>query len=109
MGLQRGVLGNAIRTARIKAGYTHEELAELLDITPTHLKHIESEHRRPSIEVLLHIMELLHLSLDSLVFPQSEEKHAVIRDIYHLLMGCTEKELQIIDDLVHSLIRNRVT
>lgn len=107
MSLQRGVLGNAIRTARIRAGYTHEELAELLDITPTHLKHIESEHRRPSVEVLLNMMELLHLSLDSLVFPQSQEQIALIQETYHLLAGCTETELHIVNDLVRSLIKNR--
>lgn len=107
MSLQRGVLGNAIRTARIRAGYTHEQLAELLDITPTHLKHIESEHRRPSIEVLLNIMELLYLSLDALVFPQSQKQTELIQDTYHLLTGCTEAELHVIDDLTRSLIKNR--
>lgn len=107
MSLQRGVLGNAIRTARIRAGYTHEELAELLDITPTHLKHIESEHRRPSVEVLLNLMELLHLSLDALVFPQTEERSELIQDTCQLLTSCTESELHVIDDLTRSLIKNR--
>lgn len=109
MSLQRGVLGNAIRTARIHQGYTHEQLAELLNITPTHLKHIESEHRRPSIEVLLNVMELLHLSLDALVFPQSVEQNEHIQNTYQLLTGCTEKELRVIDDLARSLMKNRDT
>lgn len=50
--LEEGILGNSIRTARIKKGLPQEQLAELAGITPTHLKHIESEHRKPSIEVM---------------------------------------------------------
>ena len=107
MSLPRGALGNAIRTARIQQGYTHEELAELLNITPTHLKHIESEHRRPSIEVLIRTMELLHVSLDALVFPQSQEQNAHIQQINELLAGCTGRELNTIEDVARSLIKNR--
>ncbi|MDO4174721.1 MAG: helix-turn-helix transcriptional regulator [Eubacteriales bacterium] len=108
MSLERGVLGNAIRNARIRQGLTHEELAEMLNITPTHLKHIESEHRRPSIEVLLNLMKYLHLSLDALVFSHSEDQQSfLLQDTCHLLASCTESELHIINDLTHSLLKYR--
>ena len=48
---------------------TQEELAELLDVTPTHVKHIESGHRKPSIEILLDLAKILKFSLDSMVDP----------------------------------------
>lgn len=48
---------------------TQEELAELLDVTPTHVKHIESGHRKPSIEILLDLAKILNFSLDSMVDP----------------------------------------
>ena len=35
-------LGEAIRAARMRKGLTQEALAELLDITPIHLKNMES-------------------------------------------------------------------
>lgn len=104
MSLQRGVLGNAIRSARIRQGLTHEQLAERLDITPTHLKHIESEHRRPSLEVLLKIMEYLHFSLDSLVFPSTQS--ALWTETEQLLSNCTESQMRIVNDLIRSLLRN---
>ena len=50
--MKPGLLGNTIRQARLNCKMTQEELAEAVQITPTHLKHIESEHRKPSIEVL---------------------------------------------------------
>lgn len=62
-------LGEAIRAARIRRGLTQEALAELLDITPIHLKNMESSRRNPSVPLLFRMMELLDFSVDELVFP----------------------------------------
>ena len=62
-------LGEAIRAARIRRGLTQEALAELLDITPIHLKNMESSRRNPSVPLLFQMMELLDFSVDELVFP----------------------------------------
>ena len=47
--MKQGLLGNTIRQARLDCKMTQEELAEAVQITPTHMKHIESEHRKPSV------------------------------------------------------------
>ena len=47
MELDRRALGETIRTARMKKGLTQECLAEMLDITPIHLKNIEGSRRLP--------------------------------------------------------------
>lgn len=85
-------LGEAIRSARMRKGLTQEALAELLDITPIHLKNMESSRRKPSVPVLFALMKILDLSVDALVFPErsggntihtdgltSEERDAVCR------------------------------
>ena len=73
-------LSDAIRTARMKKGYTQEELSEILDITPGHLKHMESGKRKPSVPLLFQMMELLDFSVDKIIFPNYEkQKEAVIR------------------------------
>ncbi len=96
--LEKGKLGNAIRQARIANNFTQEELAELTGITTTHLKHIESEHRKPSIEVLFQLASCLHLSLDSLLIAseQFEERTQQYREIHLLLQDCNSKELRAI-------------
>lgn len=66
-------LGLAIQSSRKARGMTQEELAELVDITVSHLKHIESGHRTPSTEVLFTIVKCLDLSLDSLIFQNKAE------------------------------------
>ena len=58
-------LGAALREARMEKNYTQEYLAELLNITPTHMKHIESGHRKPSIEVYFKMVEVLGFSTDN--------------------------------------------
>ena len=92
---------------RIEAQLTQEQLAELVGVTPTHLKHLESEHRMPSVEVLFRLAETLHLSLDELLLPSEPAESEVYRDALGLLGQCSEEELRITADLLRSLLRNR--
>ena len=103
MVLKDGILGTAIRNARQKHNLSQEQLAELVEITPTHLKHIESEHRKPSIEVLFRLCQTLHLSLDNLIFPSETTR---IEEILPLLSSCSANELNIIEDLLISFKKN---
>ena len=80
-------LGNAIRDARIGRGMSQEYLAEKLNVTPTHVRHIESSHRKPSIELLFQISVLLDLSLDALIFENNPQIPAIHTD------GLTTEEI----------------
>lgn len=108
MPLTPGTLGATIRTARMEQNLSQEELAELVNITPTHLKHLESEHRKPSIEVLFKLVETLHISLDHLLLDKDEtDMSQTYIKIKCMLEKCTDKELAIIFDVIQSLLRNR--
>jgi transcriptional regulator with XRE-family HTH domain len=104
--LDKGILGNAIRKARIESGLSQEALSELVGITPTHLKHIESEHRKPSIEVLFKTAKILHLSLDNLIFETNSES-ADLNHAMNLLKDCSNHEVKIIIDIIRALQNNR--
>ena len=106
--IDRIALGAAIRAARLKKGYTQEQLAELVEVTPTHEKHIESGHRLPSVEVLFSIAQALDLSLDNIVFPGQEAGAGRrVKEIQVLLNQSTERELLILLDVARSLVQNR--
>ncbi len=98
------VLGNAIREARLYNNLSQEDLAELVGITPTHLKHLESEHRKPSIEVLFRIAKILHMSIDNIVFKNENDEfnHALV-----LLKSCNENEIILVADIIKSIIKYR--
>lgn len=42
------LIGKRIKIARIRAGYTQEHLAELVDLSPTHLSNVETGSTRVS-------------------------------------------------------------
>lgn len=107
MGLNKGSLGCTIKTARMSKQLSQEKLAERLGITPTHLKHIESENRKPSIDVLFNIVQILHISLDDLLFEKDTQKSKIYRQTELLLQQCTEKELNIVSDIIKSFIYHR--
>ncbi len=90
-------LANAIRTARMKKGYTQEQLSELLEITPGHLKHMESGKRKPSVPLLFQMMELLDFSADELVFPDRGKTPVLHTD------GLTEGEVEALARLIDAM------
>ena len=90
-------LGNALRAARRKKGSTQEQLAELLDITPAHLKHMEGGRRNPSVPLLFQMMELLDFSVDALVFPERSVGQALQTD------GLTERETEALARLIDAM------
>lgn len=90
-------LGDTIREARIKKGYTQEQLSERLDITPGHLKHMDSGKRHPSVPLLFRMMRLLDFSVDGLIFPEREDSRALHLD------GLTEEQQEILFRLVDSM------
>lgn len=62
--------GKLIKAARTKKNLTQEALAETLGISPTHVKHIESEHRNPSLDLLFTLANVLNISIDDWIFPE---------------------------------------
>ncbi len=50
-----------IKEYRIKNGYTQEELAEILDISPRHLQRIEADIYSTTIKMLINIIEVLKI------------------------------------------------
>ena len=68
------LLREDIRKGRKNKKITQEELAEKLEVSPTHVKHIESGHRKPSIEILFEITKILNISLDGVVFSKKRKR-----------------------------------
>jgi len=95
MSIPRGMLGNAIKRARLDKNLTQEKLAELIGITPMHVKQLESERRNPSVDVLYKLVTTLDLSLDTL-FSDNEDKKQEIRNKILLSLGhCSVREMEV--------------
>lgn len=97
MGVSSRDLGDVIRLARMKKGYTQDQLAEMLDISHIHLANIEGSRRCPSVPLLFQMMELLDFSVDALVFPERERAPVLHTD------GLTEREAEALSRLVDAM------
>ena len=97
MSVSNWALGNAIRTARIQKGYIQEQLSELLEITPSHLKMMEGGRRNPSVPLLFQMMALLDFSVDALVFPDRGKA-----DVLHT-GGLTERQVEALSRLIDAM------
>ncbi len=100
--MEKGSIGNAIKNARLKADITQENLAEKIGISVTHLKHIESEHRMPSVPLLIKIMTVLGMSFDDIVFDTHEDSK-LLHNTINLLKQCPKRDLNIINDMLHAM------
>jgi transcriptional regulator with XRE-family HTH domain len=89
-------LGKAVKLARQRKNLSQETLAEILDITPTHLKHIESGHRNPSVDLLFRMARALQMSLDDVIFPERQLPSLNFQKAQLLLRDCDEQQLNVI-------------
>lgn len=103
--MEKGILGNAIRQARIEKQLSQEQLAELIGVTVTHLKHLESEHRKPSVEVLFRLVETLHISLDNLLMPKQNEHELLLQNAYLRLAQCDSHEIRLVIALMEAMLK----
>ena len=60
-------IGSRIKEARERAHLTQEELAEIVDISPTHMSVIERGVKTPKLDTFVKIANALHLSADALL------------------------------------------
>lgn len=98
------LLRETIRNERKDKRITQEELAEMLEVSPTHIKHIESGHRKPSIEILFEIAKILNISLDSVVFSKNESARTDTRkEVDRLLDVSDEASLHFILSVLEAL------
>lgn len=60
-------VGQRIKTAREKKNMTQEDLAALVDISPTHVSVIERGSKIPRLDTFVAIANVLEVSADSLL------------------------------------------
>lgn len=86
-------IGQAIKEARLKRGWTREDLAQKVDLAPRYIMSIENKGQHPSFQVFVTLMTLFNISVDQFLFPDSEsEKSTRRRQLDAELDGLDEKD-----------------
>ena len=90
-------IGNRIKQARKKLKITQEKLAEMTDLSTSHMSHIENGKTKVSLPSLILIANALHTTVDSLLHDNIEASYeAFDKDFRDLIKDCTVKEKEAI-------------
>ena len=94
-------IGQRIRKIRKAHGLSQEELAEKVDISTTHMSHIETGNTKLSLPVLVDIAAALEVRTDELLNDgASATTGTALDEIAAVLAHCTAKEAKVIADVV---------
>ncbi len=96
-------IGQRIRKYRRALNLSQETLAEKINISKTHMSHIETGNTKMSLPVLAAIAVALNVSTDSILFEEKREsKNTAVDEIGFELDDCSLTELKILKDIVCS-------
>ena len=90
------IIGEKIKKRRIHLNITQEELAEYLDVNPSHISNIERGRANPSLTALVNIANFLNCSVD--IFLENEysypEQSSDLDDTILKLLRNSDEELK---------------
>ena len=69
------MLGEEIRKARLRAGFSQESLAEKSGLHRTYISLLERNKKSPTLETLFHICQALEVSAASLIKKVEAERN----------------------------------
>lgn len=104
MELDYKAIGKRIKIARIKVDLTQEKLAEMIELSPTHLSNIETGTTRVSLSTIVSLANALSVSVDDLLCDSViKSKVQFEKDIKDILQDCDDYEIRIIKDMMESM------
>ena len=94
-------IGQQIRKIRKAHGFSQEELAERVNISTTHMSHIETGNTKLSLPVLVSIAAALDVRTDDLLFDRTEAgRNAVMEELLSSLGNCSAQQIKVLSDIV---------
>ncbi len=104
MELDHKAIGKRIKIARIKADLTQERLAEMVEISPTHMSNIETGTTRVSLTAIVSLANALSVTVDDLLCDSVVKAQVQFeKDIAGILADCDEYEIRMVKDMAQAL------
>ena len=88
-------IGSRIRQERTRNQLSQEQLAELTDSSPQYISHIETARKKPSLEMIVRIANVLDITVDQLI-AENVRQYKFDAELSRLVAGCTIYERRII-------------
>lgn len=104
MNIDYKAIGKRIKIARIKANFTQENLAEIVEISTTHMSNIETGTTRVSLTTIVGIANALSVTVDDLLCDSVvKAKVQFENDVANILSDCDDYEIRVIKDMALTL------
>ena len=104
MSIDYAEIGRQIRKYRKARGMTQSELAEAIEISPTHMSHIETAGTKLSLPVLVDLAHALEVPSSHLITESSAyEKESLLAEAQDILASCPEDEARIMLDVLKTM------
>ena len=94
MGKIKTILGDNIRTLRVRKGWTQVYLADRLQITAPFLAQIESGKRGTSLELVESVAELFEIPIATLFLEDNSNNTDTKKKIRNIELETAEKQLK---------------
>ena len=100
-------IGQRIRNIRKSRMLSQEQLAEKIDISVTHMSHIETGNTKLSLPVLVALASVLDVSIDELVYDKKKNSNTdLINELVKLISDCDYEKLMVINDVLRVLVKS---
>ncbi len=84
---------------------TIEALAEITNLSNQHIGHIERGHRKPSLDTITKVSEILNVSLDYLMFGDIENRGIEKYELESLISRCTKKQIDFTIEFIRLMLK----
>lgn len=98
-------MGYRIRMEREKLGLARDKFAEMIEISSQYLGQIERGERKLSLDALIRITDRLHLSTDYIIYGKDSCDERGL-ELCMLIKRCSEKEIEVIDNVIRAILPN---
>ena len=105
--MDKSALGQKLRDARQKKGYTQHALAEIADIGNVYLGEIERGAKMPSLNIFIKLIEALDVSADYILRDEvTSGKEYIYDEITQKLKNLTPKQRKTAADILDAYLRS---
>lgn len=105
MELDYKAIGKRIKIARIRTDITQEKLAEIVNLSSSHMSNIETGTTKVSLTTIVVIANALSVTVDDLLCDNIvRAKPQFENDIKLLLDDCDDYEIRIVKDLLAAIV-----
>lgn len=88
-------IGRRIKAKRLELHMTQEQLGEIVNLSTTHISHIETGHTKISFESFISISNALHISADALLQDNLQYNDMFYKsELADLMNKCTPTEVK---------------